>query len=174
MRIDSLTSAARRTTAATLLIALAACGGNDFTELLAKLITARFVPETVTLSPGAGTGVDLEITCDDAALNTQVGRLGVRYKLDPAVVVPVGVDLTFPGSVDSDGFYVVACNTASADPNLKVGHVAVAVRVAVGTPPQSAVLRVLLEVEPENNGMASKDSTSAELTIRVAEAATPG
>jgi len=51
---------------------------------------------------------------------------------------------------------------------------AVAVRVAVGTPPQSAVVRVLLGVEPEVAGGQSKDSTSAGLTVRVAEAATPG
>ena len=174
MRIERLTNAARRTTAAMLLVALAGCGGNDFTELLARLITARFVPATVTLSPGASTGVDLEITCDDAALNTNFGRLGVRYRLDPAVVVPAGVGVIFPAFVDSDGFSFAACNAASPDPSLKVGHVAVIVRVAVGTPPQSGVVRVLLEVEPEIAGGQSKDSTSAGLTVRVAEAATPG
>jgi hypothetical protein len=149
MRIDDFTIRACRAMAAMLLAALAGCGGNGITELFVKLITARFVPATVTLSPGASTSVELEVTCDNDALNTPFGRLGLLYKLDPSVAVPAGVSATLPGLADIEGFRLVPCNAATGDPNLRLAHIPVVIAVAVGTPPQSAVLRVFVEVEEE-------------------------
>jgi len=163
MRIDRFTILARCSVTALLLVAIAGCGGGG----LARVVTARVIPATVTLSPGVSTSVELEVSCySDGSTATFKGFI-VNYRLDPSVSVPAGISATFAGSADSRGFYTGACDTATTDPNHWIARIPIVIAVAAGLPSQSALLRVLVEGEG--------DGTSADLTVRVTgAAATPG
>lgn len=155
--------------------ALAGCGGsgtqgaNDFVESLVRLLSARFVPASLTVPRGSTRAVDLEVTCDRAGLDTPFGRLGIRVKLDPEGRLPAGVTGTMVnvGPLDSGGFALIPCTGAHPDPNLRIAHVAVQVQAAVNTPVTTATLVAFVEVEPLVRGEPSKDSTRAELAITV-------
>lgn len=162
----------KRLSALVLLATSAGCGGGptgsgDFLESLARLLSARFVPASVTVLRGTTRPVDLEVVCDRAALNTPFGRLGIRVRLDPDHRLPEGVAATVSGSPDRSGFVLFQCTGAHADPSLAVAHVAVQVQAAPGARPTAVTLVGEVEVEPLTSAAASKDSTRAELAITV-------
>ena len=154
--------------------ALPGCGGgpqgaSDFVESLVRLLSARFVPASITVPRGSTSAVDLEVTCDRAGLDTPFGRLGIRVKLDPDGRLPAGVTGTMVnvGPLDSGGFALIPCTGAHPDPNLRIAHVAVQVQAAANAPVTSATLVAYIEVEPLVRGEPSKDSTRAELAVTV-------
>ena len=106
------------------------------------------------------------MTCDNDALNTVFGRLGIRIKLDPNHRLPGAVSATLPGALDADGFYQTPCSTPTADPGLRIAHVPVVVNVAAGTAALSTTLEAYIEVEPLVP-QPSKDSTVAQAALTV-------
>jgi hypothetical protein len=153
---------------------LAGCGGGDFAESFVKLITARFVPASISPSRGSTVNVDLEVTCDRAGLNTPFGRLGVQVKLDPESRLPAGITATPQGSVpDQNGFYLYPCNTPTGDPDLLAAHVSVRIVVGAEVAAGNYTLVGFVQVEPLASGEPSKDSTTAELAIHVSPSGTP-
>ncbi|HET9317989.1 MAG TPA: hypothetical protein VFQ51_20510, partial [Vicinamibacteria bacterium] len=111
MRGRLLINGLRTALALGLVVALPGCGGNpnrsagEFVESLVRLLSARFVPSTVVVPRGATRTVDFEVTCDNAALNTTFGRLGIRVRLDPERRLPPGLAATIAGSApDPRGF----------------------------------------------------------------------
>jgi hypothetical protein len=166
---------ARRAVPALILgAALAGCGGgpggsSDFLESLVRLLSARFVPASISMPRGSTRAVDLEVSCDRAGLDTPFGRLGIRVKLDPESRLPLGLSGTLVnvGPLDRDGFALIPCTSATTDPNLRVAHVAVQVQAAANAPVTPATLVAFVEVEPLTPGQPSKDSTRADLAITV-------
>jgi hypothetical protein len=174
--ITSRSTLLRRVAATLLLVApLAGCGGGEFAESLARLLAARFVPAPASVPRGGMRTVDFEVTCDKAALDTPFGRLGLRIRLDPQHVLPVGFSAMLPnaGPADNEGFVLVPCTGAHADPQLRIAHVAVQVQVAANAAAGAATLTGYVEVEPLLQGQPSKDSTLADLAITVSASESP-
>jgi len=153
---------------------LAGCGGGDFAEQFVKLITARFVPASISPPRGSTANVDLEVSCDRAGLDTPFGRLGVQVKLDPEHRLPAGITATPQGaSPDPNGFYTFPCNTPTGSPDLRVAHVAVRIVVGAEVAATTYILVGFVQIEPLDDTEPSKDSTTAELAIHISTAPTP-
>jgi len=156
---------------------IAGCGGGDFAEQFVKLITARFVPASISPPRGSTAHVDFEVSCDRAGLDTPFGRLDVQIKLDPEHHLPAGITATPQRSaVDQNGFSFHRCNTPTGDPDLFVAHVAVDIVVGAEVPAGTYTLVGFVQVEPFDSTEPSKDSTTAELAIHVSAPtpSTPG
>src|SRR5262247_1941895 len=126
-----VTSGRARIATLGLLAALSACGGgNDFLESLVKLLTARFVPSSVSAARSSAGSSQLEITCDRAGLDTTFGRLGVEIKLDPDKRLPAGISAELLGlPPDADGFSRTACNSPGSTDELRKATLPVRVSV---------------------------------------------
>ncbi len=100
-----------------------------------RLISARFVPEAVTVERGSTQRVELEVSCDRTGLNTDFGRLGIQVQLDPNRQLPAGVTTTLRGGVASSApdFASFSCEGPTPDPELLVAHIAVDVTGDAGT-----------------------------------------
>lgn len=158
-----------------LVAALPGCGGGtgtgagDFVESLVRLLSAQFVPASVTVPRGTTRTVDFEVVCDWSGLNTAFGRLGIMVKLDPDRSLPAGVTATVVDGVpDSNGFTPFPCTGTHPNPNLRITHVAVQVRAApLAAPTTSLTLVGFVQIEPLISGDPSKDSTRADLAITI-------
>ena len=97
-------AASGRVYAAALCLAavLAGCGGGDFAEHFVKLITARFVPASISPPRGSPVQVEFEVTCDRAGLDTPFGRLDVQVKFDPEASLPAGITVAPQGGSAPD------------------------------------------------------------------------
>jgi len=163
-----------RAVAICVLAALVGCGGGDFAEQFVKLITARFVPASVTLSRGSSLNVDFEITCDRDGLETAFGRLSVLVKFDPDAHLPTGITVTPLGaSPDSEGFWRYPCSSPGASAELRVEHVTVHVAVSAEAATGNYTLQGLVKIEPLDSDQPSKDSTNANLAIAVSASDAP-
>jgi len=154
---------------------LAGCGGGDFAELFVKLITARFVPASISAPRGSPVQVEFEVTCDRAGLETPFGRLGVEVKFDPDANLPAGINVAPQGGSepDAEGFRRYPCNAPGADADQRMAHVMLQIVVGTEVPAGSYTLVGFVQVEPLVSGEPSKDSTTASLTIVVSTGSTP-
>ena len=170
-----LHNGARALLAIGLTAVLASCGGGEFAELFVKLISARFNPVAVSMTPASTRTVELEVTCDRAGLDTPFGRLGVRIKLDRNRTLPSGVTAVPMGSVpDRDGSSLYPCATPTANADLRVARIQIQLTTGTLVPSLTTALNAYVEVEPLVQGAPSKDNTEAQLAITVTAGGSPG
>ncbi len=156
-------------------LTLSACGGAA-AELLAKLITARFVPSQTSLVAGTTRTVELEVTCSDGALFSPFGRLKLSASLTRGGTLPPGVTATLmegdQPSPPEPGYRRYTCTDPHPDPALRMAHIPVQITVAPGTAAQALSLLAYVEIERERDGEPSKDATTTTLDVTVTAAPT--
>ena len=131
-------------------LSLAGCGGAA-AELLAKLITARFVPNQTTVAAGSTRTVELEVTCSNAGMGTPFGRLKLDVSLARGGNLPSGVTAALVGGElpypPLPGYLRFACTDPHPDPALRMAHIPVQITVAPGTDAQALSLLAYVEIE---------------------------
>lgn len=163
----------RRSWPALALATLAACGGGEFTELLAHLVSARFSPAAVNAPRGGSAVVALDVQCDNDALNTPFGRLGLDVTFDPQHRLPAGVTITpLGGFTTPTGAQRFNCDDATNDPNLRAVHIGVRIDVAPQLELNAVTLTALIEVERLVD-QPPKDTTSAQLAVQITGGTSP-
>lgn len=155
---------------------LAACGSGGLAELLVKLITARFEPSEVTLVRGTTQRVQLQVTCDLEGLGTSFGRLDVQIRLDPDRTLPAGIQAVplLGEEPDAEGWRGYRCIDPHPDPSLRAATIEVDLSSSADTSAADVTLLAVLRVEPETPADAPKDTTLAELAVRVRTPPVPG
>lgn len=168
--------AGRRVTAGLALCALlAACGSGGLAELLVKLITARFEPSELTLGRGSTQRVALQVTCDLEGLNTPFGRLDVQVRFDPDRLLPPGLQaLPVGADPDPEGWRGYPCSDPHPDPSLRAATIAIDVSASAESTLTDETLLAVVRLEPLGAGEAPKDTTTAELVLRVRTPPVPG
>ena len=169
-------SARQRATAVIALCALvAACGNGGLAELLVKLITASFDPSAVTLVRGTSQRVLLQVTCDDDGMFAPSGRLKVQVRLDPDRTLPTGLQAAPSGEERVvDGWSEYLCKGPHPDPRLRAVSIPVDLSASAETVPVDFTLLAVVRIEPERPVEAPKDTTLAELALRVRTPPEPG
>jgi hypothetical protein len=153
--------------------ALTACGGGEFTELLAHLLSARFTPSEVSVPRGGSAVVQLDVQCDYDALNALTNRLRIELTLDPQHRLPAGVTVTpLGGEPSGTGAQRYRCDDATNDPALRAAHIGVRIDVAPQAEVNAATLLALLEIEPILD-QPPKDSTTAQLAVQISGTSSP-
>lgn len=151
------------------LLALAGCGGPT-AEALARLIEARFLPETQTVERGTTQRVTLEIRCSDG-LESPFGRLGVEMRVDAST--SLGLRATTIGTTPglsggySEGFEKTPCRQSTGADGISQALVPVDVSADAAMAPGTYVLRMRVQVEPISDDDLPKDQTFADLTVVV-------
>jgi hypothetical protein len=166
----------RRVAAGLALCALmAACGSGGLAELLVKLITARFERSEVTLARGTTQRVALRVTCDLEGLNTPFGRLDVQVRFDPSRLLPPGLQVVPVGQdPDSEGWRTYPCEDPHPDPSLRAATIDIEVSAGAESTLTDETLLAVVRIEPLRPVDAPKDTTTAELVVRVRTPPVPG